>query len=295
MKELIKNLVESQNPIEEVSQYLYSFWQYDGAELEKHISEKEKFLNEFEKIFFEYYFDFFNTLINNNQENINTLKNLISNYPRVILFDSLSIRESQILKYTLQKEGYNITLKFFPSPIPTDTEKGFRALVYSPKIEEKIDGHLLDTIQFVLPDFIWCNYPDTLLHQKNETFEFSYQRTDNVLKNFLSSIKEKEILILSDHGYIYSYSDSFLWREQDKELIDLTHTVFANQRIVEITDKNKDDLQKLIINGIVKIHNNYAMILGRRKTFKGKRPSAIHGGLSLMECFIPVMVVRREI
>lgn len=291
----IKDLIILADPQDKIKEFLIDFWLYDDEEIEDFINKKELEFAKLEREFFTYYFDYYFTFLAKTGINAQTLREIIHGYERVFIFDALSLREASILKKRLEAKGYEVVMELKAGVLPTDTMKGFREKVLTPKKEEQLDGSEIEhweTEPISLP--LWISFPDALLHHQTEDFPRALERTWAVLERLLKFAKEKEILVTSDHGYIYSFADHFLWNDLGKKEKELLALFFGNQRFSEIGDNKIELLERLRENQIVALDKEFSYILGRFIwPMKGKRSNILHGGLSLMEIFVPFLVIRR--
>jgi hypothetical protein len=98
-----------------------------------------------------------------------------------------------------------------------------------------------------------------------------------------------EIIILSDHGYIRSES-GFVFTTPPKATTKLQH-VFGSARYISMNDADASDL---VEEGYVEEFGGYYLVKSRYVwPVSGKYSIYLHGGLSLMECFTPVIKVSK--
>jgi len=183
------------------------------------------------------------------------------------------------------------------SAIPSDTQN-FR---------EKIKSYLSGKDKFVeinnpkkiriSPDvhYIWSYFPDVVLDkiQVGRTvisdLENMYKTTEEIIFEVLERIESKKIIILSDHGYIRS-EPGFSFSVHDSTKKKLRKT-FGSSRYITM---DKCDLSDLVQAGFVTDFSGYWFVKSRYIwPMPGKYNIYLHGGISLMECFVPVIEVER--
>lgn len=292
----IINLIKSDNPVITVGNKLLELW-VSIAEKENEIGDYyykgEERIRDFEEFILKSYWEFYDLLA----EACLKEKNIFQLYPNevVIIMDGMSIRESVLLFKLLKDEGYNVEHKLNFSAIPSDTEF-FR---------EKIKKSMSDFSQINNPEnirltgdekFIWSYFPDVVLdkiktgHTVISSLEEMYKIVEKIVLEFLAKIRAKRIVISSDHGYIRTEAGFvFSVPEQPKRKL---QQIFGSKRYVKMNDLDVKDLK---IEGYIKEFNGYYLAKSRYLwPVPGRYSIYIHGGLSLMECFTPVLVIEKE-
>jgi len=190
--------------------------------------------------------------------------------------------------------GHNVKHGFNFSTVPSDTEF-FR---------EKIKKSINDFNQINNPEnikltgdekYIWSQFPDVMLdkiqagHTVISSLEAMYEVVEKIVLEILSKIKTERIVITSDHGYIRTEA-GFVFSVPDKAKRKFQQ-IFGSKRYVKIDSINIEDLIK---EGYVKEFNGYYLAKSRYSwPVSGRYSIYIHGGLSLMECFVPVLEVTK--
>jgi len=209
-----------------------------------------------------------------------------------IVMDGLSLRESALLYKNLQKKDLKVIHRFNYSSVPSDTEM-FR---------EKTEISMNRFIQINNPNnirlsgdekYIWSFFPDIMLdkiktgHTVISSLEEMYKIVEKIVLNIISQIKVNKLIITSDHGYIrteagYVFSVSKRARKKFQD-------IFGGKRYVKI---DSFEVEELIDSGYVEEFNGYYVVKSRYLwPVSGKYSIYIHGGLSLMECFVPVLEI----
>ena len=181
------------------------------------------------------------------------------------------------------------------SSVPSDTEM-FR---------EKTEISMNRFIQINNPNnirlsgderYIWSFFPDVMLdkikigHTVICSLEEMYKIVEKIVLDIISQIKVNKLIITSDHGYIRTEAGYvFSVGEKAKKKL---QTIFGSKRCVKMDSLEVEDL---INAGYVEEFNGYYVAKSRYLwPISGKYSIYIHGGLSLMECFVPVLEVEKE-
>ena len=291
----IIEIIKSDNSVITVGNNLLKLW-LNIAEKEKEIGDyyykgEEKVRN-FEEFILKSYWEFYDLLAQACLEE----KNVFQLYPNaaIVVMDGMSIRENVLLCKFLKDAGYNIKHGFNLSAIPSDTEF-FR---------EKIKKPMSNFFQINNPGnirltgdekYIWSYFPDVMLdkiktgHAVISSLEEMYKVTEKIVLEILSKIRAEKIVITSDHGYIRTEA-GFVFPVTDKAKKKFQQ-IFGGKRYVKIDDFNVEDL---INEGYIKEFNDYYIVKSRYLwPVPGRYSIYIHGGLSLMECFVPVLEVEK--
>jgi hypothetical protein len=241
----------------------------------------------------------------------------------VLILDSLSIREVGPVCDGLKRMGLSVaSVHFAGSEAPSETELYANALGVNGRFElakkpvpskffvPSGDAYI-DTFKNIpfdesakrLPSdkniFIWHGWPDDSLHV--------FGKYDDAFNRFIDHVKEqvegdgfkalvsflargRELLITSDHGYCDTSGFQMAQNDEHKELKTLGHTrakgIKEEDRIsgrtippatLEMYSTSSNDL--------------YRIALGRRRPSDKGFPALTHGGLSLMECTVPLIRV----
>lgn len=296
-KEFLMKLIEEDNPLNSISQELLNLWLNIAKETDNigdYYYKGEEIAKDFEEFILKSYWEFYDLLA---KACLNS-KSVFELYPEVpiLLMDGMSIRESALLYKVLKNKGYNIKHDFDFSAIPSDTEF-FR---------KKIKISMNKFFQINKPSkirisgdekYIWSYFPDIMLdkikvgHTVISSLGEMYQIVEKIVVEILSKIKTNKIIITSDHGYIRTEA-GFVFHVPNvikKKLQD----IFGSKRYIEMDDL---DVNKLIEDGYITEFNGYYMAKSRYLwPVPGKYSIYIHGGLSLMECIVPVLIIEKEV
>jgi len=291
--EFIKKLIEGDDPVPTVGRELLNIWM-SLANQEKNIGEYyyrgEEEAKALEEFLLKSYFEFYQLLA---RSCLNE-KTVFHQYSEAcfVVMDGMSFRESVLLYRNLRERGFNVTHTLSYSAIPSDTEL-FR---------EKINIPMSEFVQIKNPDsirlssgerYIWSYFPDIMLdkikvgHAVVSSLEEMYKITEKIVFDILSKLKTSRVIISSDHGYIRTEA-GFVFSVSGKAKKRF-QKIFGSKRYVKMNDLNINDL---IEEGYVEEFNGYYLVKSRYSwPVPGKFSIYIHGGLSLMECFVPVLVI----
>lgn len=292
----IKSLIKEDDPIFYVWQNLWDIWLcHANGDLRDYYyrGEEEAFL--FEDFLLKTYDEFFAKELPRICLNApSPFQSVIDDFCFIVM-DGMSIREGALIFKALQKEGFAPKISYSFSSIPSDTQS-FR---------EKIKSNLLGKFEEInnpekirisgKEKYIWSRFPDIMLDkiQVGRTvisdLENMYKTSEKIVFELLRKINSKKIIILSDHGYIRSESGfSFSVAESRKKRLRET---FGNSRFVTM---DKADLSEIVVDGYIAEFSGYYLVKSRYVwPVPGKYNIYLHGGVSLMECLVPVIEVEK--
>ncbi len=293
--EFVMELIESDTPVPLVGEKLLGIW-LRLAEEENKIGDYyyrgEEEARDFEEFLVKSYWEFYDLLAKACLEERNVFQ--LYSDATVVIMDGMSMRESALLYKVLKDEGYNVKHKFNFSAVPSDTEF-FR---------EKIAKSMSNFSQINNPKsirlagdekHIWSYFPDIMLdkikigHAVISSLEDMYKIVEKIVIEILSKINAKRVIITSDHGYLRAEA-GFVFPVADKVKGKFQH-IFGSKRYVKMNGISVEDLER---KGYITEFNGYYIARSRYLwPVAGKYSIYIHGGLSLMECFVPVLEVEK--
>lgn len=296
--EFIISLIECGNPIPLIWENLLNIWLNNvDCDLREYYYRGEESAFLFEDFLLKTYDEFFTDILP--RACLNEPSPFQKKTPDIcyIVMDGMSIREGVLVFNALQKRGIASKICYSLSSIPSDTQN-FR---------EKIKSDLSGKDKFVeinnpkkiriSPDvrFIWSYFPDVMLDkiQVGRTvisdLENMYKTTEKIIFELLKRIESKKIIILSDHGYIRS-EPGFSFSVPDAIKKKLRDT-FGSSRYIAM---DKCDISERVQAGFVADFSGYWLVKSRYIwPMPEKYNIYLHGGISLMECFVPVIEVER--
>ncbi len=294
--DFIEKLIKQDDPIGIVGEKLLELWlnlAFKENNLSDYYYKGEEKVTDFEEFILKSYSEFYSLFAKACIKE----KTVFQTFSKCcfVVMDGLSFRESALLYKNLQEKGLNVIHSFNYSSIPSDTEM-FR---------EKIEIPINRFIQINNPNniklsgdekYIWSFFPDVMLdkiktgHTVISSLEEMYKIVEKIVLDIISQIKVNKLIITSDHGYIrteagyvFSVSGKAKKRFQD---------IFGSKRYVKI---DNIEIKDLIDAGYVEEFNGYYIAKSRYLwPVSGRYSIYIHGGLSLMECFVPVLEIKNE-
>jgi len=293
--DFIKSLIEEPDSVDTVGRELIRLWT-DSARnnnLEEHYYKGEESIKDFEDLLVNSYPEFYDALA---KACINR-KSVFNLYPsaKIIVMDGMSLRESTLLFNELMHKGFNVKYELNFSSVPSDTENfrekiNYKERKFLPVNDENAINLLTQDTQF-----IWSYFPDILLdkiqvgHTKISSLVQMYENVKKIVLSMLSKIESDTILITSDHGYIMTES-GLNFPLDDRAKVEC-QKAFGSKRYVSMDNLY---LNNLVSKGYVKDFNGFYVAKSRYLwPVPGKYSIYIHGGLSLMECFTPVLIIER--
>jgi len=289
----IVELIESDNPVKAVGNKLFKLWSSVAEnKIGEYYYKGEGEVKDFEEFILKSFWEFYDLFAKACLEE----KHVFELYPNatIVIMDGMSIRETVLLCKLLKDKGYNVKHELNFSAVPSDTEF-FR---------EKIKKSISDFAQIKNPQdirlsgeekYIWSYFPDIMLdkiqtgHTVISSLEEMYKVTEKIVLEIIEKIRADRIIITSDHGYIRTEAGFvFSVPEKAKRIF---QQIFGSKRYVKIDSINIEDLIK---EGYVKEFNGYYLAKSRYLwPVSGRYSIYLHGGLSLMECFVPVLEVKK--
>ena len=293
--DFVMELIESTNPVITVGNKLLKLWlsmSKKENEIGDYYYKGEEKARDFEEFILKSYWEFYDLLAKACLKE----KDVFQLYPdaTIVVMDGMSIRESVLLYNLLQGEGYNVNHRFNFSAVPSDTEF-FREKIKKPTgVFSQINNP--KNIRLAGDEkYIWSYFPDVMLdkiktgHTVISSLEEMYRVVKKIVLELLAKIRAEKIVITSDHGYIRTEA-GFVFSVSDKAKRKLQQ-IFGGKRYVKIDSINVEDLKN---EGYVKEFNGYYIAKSRYLwPVPGRYSIYIHGGLSLMECFVPVLEVEK--
>ncbi|MEA2005692.1 MAG: hypothetical protein U9O50_05475 [Acidobacteriota bacterium] len=296
--DFIKSLIKEDNPIPDVWKNLLNIWlHHANGDLKDYYyrGEEEAFL--FEDFLLKTYDEFFTKELPRACLNVPLPFQNATNDSCFVVMDGMSIREGALIFKALQKEGFVPKVNYSFSSIPSDTQS-FREKIKSglSRLGKFVEINNPKKIRISGEEkYIWSCFPDVMLDkiQVGRTvisdLENMYETSEKIVFELLRKIKSKKIIILSDHGYIRCESGfSFSVSEGRKKKL---REAFGSSRFITM---DKSDLSELVNDGYIAEFSGYYLVKSRYIwPVPGKYNIYLHGGISLMECLLPVIEVER--
>ena len=284
-KQYVNALIEIENPIDEIWRILTEIWKPED-DLESYFKH-ERLASAFESWLNSVFYEVYDLIHRNARITPHRLS-----LP-IIILDGMSIREGNLLINDLESRGFKIlkyTYGFSSLPSITESFRGSLNLKEFVGIEH---GKPPSDLDFRLP--IWISFPDEILHHAGELIppDEAYERTRSIIFHVLDRFDGNVITITSDHGYILLDE---IWGVGDADRKFL-RSIYGSKRFVKRRDLSEDTFAKLRAmpkdRSYVFIDDEYCYVKGRYYwPVSGYGHAAIHGGLSIMECLVPLIEVR---
>jgi hypothetical protein len=234
-----------------------------------------------------------------------------------VVFDGLSLREVPLLKglaaqsgLRVVEEGWSVaatpseTLDFVaarlgvgaigPSQLPSCAALRSAGVCCRHLNEVNQRTTIDSTAQAIL---VWSSFPDYRYKERDARFPELFENLHNMMmtawQNSVQAILQespgRQVLITSDHGYVYFGSGcSFGW---DNAAVAPLTAYFGGERFARLDEKPDPPQHR---GAAVLRDRGVAMIRGRVQTHprgEGSRKLYKHGGLSLMEMLTPWIVL----
>ncbi len=302
----IAELVKSDDPVATLFHWLVELWDAEGVDdalLNDYYDEREKSTRHLTWTLEQVYGEFLTGVLLPQVDSRQVAELLAQPRHALVLMDSLSLREASLLKQRLPAHGYEVlALDYAFSEIPSDTEAFCQrhwgvsapsAVNDSRFVYVRADAPPLDELrreQLI----VWGTYPDWFWRHahsgKTEHIppDEIYLKTEALLLSILKRIRgHDEIVISSDHGYL-ALKAGMAWSTPQPYYGYLKAVMGA--RVAPISDSK--EARALLERDMIVVHEDHFLVKGRYTgDFGGVY---LHGGLSLMECLTPWLVVRRK-
>ena len=313
LSSLATQLLGRVDPVEPLFQGINEIWIPDASgNIDSFYAEQERETSRLEEFIKDTYFEIYDALLEQIKSQDRAAE-FASYDSSVVVLDGLSLREANWLIPRLHKNTYEVTQYSYAfSRMPSTTQSFFRdvfGVASAGTMPKKWQGFSFRSIRSGdVPMFIegpksmiWLSFPDELLHPmrgKGVTPTFALQRTEEALLKVLNLLETDEVVLTSDHGYIYAPSAALFWHapvSNRKVLLKL----FSAQRGILYNGKKAEEFQSLCTlpkdQTYVLSDDKGCYIRGRYYwSAPGKQSDVAHGGISLMECLVPVLRLSRR-
>ena len=230
----------------------------------------------------------------------------------VLILDALSLREFPVLLHGAQEAGFTIhNAEVLASELPPETTTFAKALGFPSRSSlenncgksPRFPGAFTatnglpweDAATMVSPSpgvIYWHHWMDDALHQCSSTdggFDAFFKKAVQQLASdaFWAFVRKlatgRRVVITSDHGYAQSHGFHYVAPEQKDDLRDK----FAAQRFRAGEIKIREWLPPMTLT-LETSSGPFTFVTGRRKWHVGGGfPTLSHGGLTLMDVFVP--------
>lgn len=291
--EILKSLVKEDDPVESVWESMWGIWSPTSDSVSAHYK-REGQMKSYERLLVDVYHEFYSEILPNRCVNDAAID--IPENGTFVVMDAMSVREAGLFIDFLDNQGYDPSVSYSFSSVPSETIPYRERVGYSEIKREykttdvKTDDPSLDGDE----DLVWCRFPDALLENIQEgktklsTIEEMYEKTERTFSRIIDQLNTDRIVIGSDHGYIRLDSgNTFPVSEQNKNRLQETFS----SRFESIAEA---EATALVDEELVVEADGYYMPIGRYTWPKrGKYSTFTHGGLSLTECITPRITITR--
>lgn len=282
---LLNRLIEDDDPVPVIWQYLESLWRPDTEEGDTYFTRGERRTMYFEKALGAAYPELYRRILPDRCSRCNL--DVTSIDVPIVWMDALSLREALLLCRDLDAD---CELSFSYSRLPSETIF-YKEAIFDPWPAKTVEIKDVNRLSLDGDERgVWCPIPDKELEDitgrvKVRTQVDIYEKSRQVLLSICERLYAEEFIVTSDHGYISTetYFLSLPGRVQDA-----MKSLFGASRHTEADTK----ADQLIRAGYIVQHGDYYLV-GNRYAWptRGKYKVMLHGGISLLECLAPVLRV----
>lgn len=310
---LIQQLVQSSDPVQTAVDALMTEawtsnrWQaaQQAGDIARYLIEGEHQASEIEHAIYSIYADLY-ALLENDVSRQPRVETLIATEPyTLLLIDALSLREAPLVLERLARYGCDAALQTAWVQPPTETVAFTRMHLQASgpsDIAARFDRQPFAfrhvTAEDWMPDFavserqrfIWYAFPDNYFHLKETAYDrHVVQPITAILDAVLGDPGlVRPLVITGDHGYLWQ-GGHCPWPVEDPREADLLADAFKHGRSTTAATQALADTGKAWVQG------NAGAARGRFDwggRVKGAGSLFKHGGVSLMECVIPWIIVQ---
>jgi hypothetical protein len=299
-------LIKSDDPLASVFRWLVDVWDATGVDdtlLNDYYDEREKATRHLTWTLEQVYGEFLTNVLLPQVSSKQVAELLAQPRHALVLMDSLSLREACLLSQRLPEHGYQVAaFDYAFSEMPSETQ-AFCQRYWGVSAPSAVNDPCFVYVRANIPPLdelrrdqliVWGQYPDWFWpHAHSGKTEHIppaeiYLKTEAMLLGILERIKNHdEVIISSDHGYL-AFKAGMAWSTPQPYYGYLKEVMGA--RTAPVSDSKQ--ARALLQEGIIVPHEDRFLVKGRYTgDFGGVY---LHGGLSLMECLTPWLVVRLE-
>jgi hypothetical protein len=309
---LARDLIAADDPLAVLFAALNQVWQADSVDdVNAFFIKREREANRLERFVLETFFDVYDLLLNRVRQERGWSRFEGASGP-IIILDGCSIREANLLTGRLKEAGYQVAdYRYALSEVPSGTVDFNRNVFGTARVASLRQWRHYQVVSIesgqspaLFPAgsevLVWISYPDELLHKvrgEAVTPQEAFDKTAKVLLDTLDSLEADEFLATSDHGYLYVENATLFWKASggDEKVL---RQLFGGQRAVPIGDVGPqfDSLRQVPRSRTYALFDDEGCYVRGRYHWSVQGPASdiAHGGISLMECLVPVMTIRRE-
>ena len=283
LADLLDQLIRADDPVPVIWDYLQRLWLPEEGPA-TYFKQGEKRTMYLEKVLGSAYPELYREILPDRCARCNL--DVASFEVPILWMDGLSLREALLLCRDLDAD---CELSFTYSRLPSETIF-YKEAIFHPWEAKTVEIKDVNRLSLDGDERgVWCPIPDKELEDikgrvKVRTQADIYEKSRQVLLNICQALHGNEFLVTSDHGYI-STETHFL-SLPTKRLEGAMQNIFGASRWAEAGTK----ADELIEAGYIVRHGGYYLV-GNRYAWatRGKYKVMLHGGISLLECLVPVL------
>ncbi|TEU13000.1 MAG: hypothetical protein E3J21_19765 [Anaerolineales bacterium] len=319
-EQFITELIKDQDPLAAVwrqMERVYTQTSEVCGDLRGLMDDRESALNDLERGVYRGFFEAYELLLERaGAQDENYVLSLFDECPFVIITDSLSVREAVLLEKFWEGEAWSVERKGFAvAPFPPMTESLSNLLLGVPGPASGRDRPQFTYRYVAGPEHIpamppsgsllvWMRLPDTALEEvtvaQTHTVADAFHSTVRTLEAVLETSGRDAALATSDHGYLYARSPTQYW-PMPGGVEEIARSAFPRaSRVRPLTDERarglRDHESPRVEQRFFAFGEAHAAMRGRHwwgSASPNDRCTA-HGGLSFVECLVPVLKIWRR-
>ena len=317
------NLVLTSSPEKawaEIQNYLYSIFSqtFSSSDVQAEISNRDREINELELLLSHSAWELWKemTSVKKTSDSLKEFWAQPFSSKCILILDGLSLRELPFFLTEAAKYNLSIQAKMTLAEVPPDTDSFARRLGYSSRsalannstknpffkdaFTESANFPWKDCIPLIQSRkdiLFWHHFPDILIHSFDNPGEGIDKLSKKVSQDFRSEdfwefiqvlAQGRKLIITSDHGYA---ATGLFPDVKNPDQVQYLKTNYKSQRYSKEVSENFFNIPPLDLS-LPTQAGNVKLILGRYKwKSAGGYPTLSHGGLSLLEMFVPYMEI----
>lgn len=317
--QFIQELIEDQDPLAAVwrqMERVYTIHEFP-QDVRAFAEEQEEALNDLGRGVYRGFFEAYDILLERTRtQDESFVLSLFDECPFVVIADSFSIREALLLGAFWEESAWGVRREGFAvAPFPPMTETLSSLLLGVPGPANGRDRPQFNYRYVAGPEHIpampssgpllvWMRVPDTVLEEvtmaQTRTVADAFQVTVETLEAVLERSGRDAAFLTSDHGYLYARSASQYW-PMPPGIEDRVRSTFPRaSRVRPLSDERahrlRDHEAPAVEQRFFAFGDRHASIRGRYwwgSASPNDRCTA-HGGLSFVECLVPVLKLERR-
>lgn len=214
-----------------------------------------------------------------------------------IIVDAMSVREACLLRPFLEDQGYLVeSLSFSLSGLPSHTEAFARKHfnMGQPTQISRRQGIFVSPPGHPVPQFppydlrfAWLRYPDRGLHATILSPSEVFDKTSKYILEILRNSGCNTFLLTSDHGYIYADAADHAFPIA-QSVQTAMRKVFGGSRYVY----GPKDASAIVCEKTLSVGDT--LLVRGRYLWRQRDKRYFHGGLSFVECLVPVIKAKTK-